>query len=135
MNWNRNSSLSLSFFDLINNKKTQILGPLSLDDMVWLLMAKRERSLSWVVAWPRCAAVSTGSHSLSRSLLSFLSLHSIAFSGRGNQELRMVVGWVKSNSVWVFEKPAWGTRSEPLFLALLLSCSTSVVRMSFSPIS
>ena len=55
---------------------------------------------------------------LSRSLLSFLSLYSVAFSGRGNQELQTVVGWVESSDVWVFKKPTWGTRSEPLFLAL-----------------
>uniref|UniRef100_A0A2N9G3T0 Uncharacterized protein n=1 Tax=Fagus sylvatica TaxID=28930 RepID=A0A2N9G3T0_FAGSY len=67
---------------------------------------------------------------LSRSLLSFLSLYSVSFSGRGNQELQTVVGWVDSSP-----SPAtFGCLRNPLEvldlnLSFLLSCSTTVVRM------
>ena len=64
---------------------------------------------------------------LSRSLLSFLSLYSVAFSGRGNQELQTVVGWVESSPSPV----TFGCLRNPLEvldlnLSFLLS---SVVRM------
>jgi hypothetical protein len=73
---------------------------------------------------------------LSRSLLSFLSLYSVAFSGRRNQELQTVVGWVESS----LSPATFGCLRNPLEvldlnLSFLLSCSTTVVRMGFSPTS
>ena len=127
----------LSLSSILSTAKNSDFRPslsLSLDDKVWPLMANRERdrSLGW-------------SHSLGALrwgldiLTLFLSL-SCPFS-LFTLSLSQAKGTRSFERWWVGLSPAaFGFLRNPpevldLNLSFLLSCSTSVVRMSFSPIN